>query len=37
MLESLASIRLQNLSAAGGGCLPFVAVWWLSTATALPY
>ncbi|WP_418648768.1 hypothetical protein ACNQFN_10770 [Thauera butanivorans] len=37
MLESLALIGLQNLSAAGWYCLPFVAAWWLSTAAAFPY
>ncbi|MDT0136352.1 MULTISPECIES: hypothetical protein [Comamonadaceae] len=37
MLESLALIGLQNLSAGGWFCLPFVAAWWLSTAAAFPY
>jgi hypothetical protein len=37
VLESLASIRLQNLLSGGRDCLPFLAAWRLSTAAALPY
>ncbi|HGW4115865.1 TPA: hypothetical protein ACNH4I_002827 [Serratia marcescens] len=37
LLESLALMHLQKRFSGGGFCLPFVAAWRLSTATAFPY